>query len=520
MSQPRTRAAAAAPDFTELWSAISSRNDQMHERTSGQRHAAGASAASTMCTDLRSPQHGGCSRYAGWNNGDSPGDVEPSQDIFWDPTSPTSGAAGPRNTRFVEISDIVNRIAPKEVKRKASPLLQWIGVSAVPCTQGVPKMRLGKRSSRQSSVDDLLKLARQFDENMQQDRETSERLDAGGDAFRDRADAPEPPGARVPKCPPSSDPVEAELRALFDGSTQRVSGRLSQGSSARSQEAKRQPAPTSAGGSAPAAGRGSSNDWDDFEDDWDADDLLDDSFELPTADGRDRPLGTAPVGTPPARPPPKPSALREACPEPKTSNRSTFRSEPNPHLRSAEVPGGSESAPADLRPDAAKTASVPIPGDADADGSWDDDGVDDALLCQVCDRVERTSDSQPPRVSPAAPRWVNAAAADRQSPRTFGRSNSLPEGAGESGNYKGWDVPLKGGDRRPAMWRSLSGSRRGLGSFNDPKPQTTFKRNESDPAAGSSKVFVSSQTVKCSAAEIGRKKQEAQARRRLRMQKP
>ncbi|TNN32016.1 Ewing's tumor-associated antigen 1 [Liparis tanakae] len=497
MWEPRTRAAAAGPDSSEPRGTDSTRGDHMHERTSGQRHAAGASAASTMCTDLRSPKHAGCSRYAGWNNGDSPGDVEPSQDIFWDPTSPTSGAAGPRNTRFVEISDIVNRIAPKEVKRKASPLLQWIGVSAVPCTQAVPKTRLRKRSSRQSSVDDLLKLARQFDENMQQDRETSERPDAGGDAFRDRADAPEPPGARVPERPPPSDPVEAELRALFDCSTQRVSGRLSsQGSSAsaRSPEAKRQPPPAAAGGSAPAAGRGSSNDWDDFEDDWGADDLLNDSFELPMADGRDRPLGAAApaeaatVCTPPARPPPKPSALREACPKPKTSNRSTFRLQPNPLFRSAEVPGGTESAPPDPKPAAAKTPSVPIPGNADADGSWDDDGVDDALLCQVCDRVERTSDSQPPRAGPAAPRWVNAAATNRQSPRAFGRSNSLPEGGGgESGNYKGWDVSLTGGDRRPAACRSLPGSRRGLGSFNDPKPQTTFKRNVSDPEAGSSK---------------------------------
>ncbi|XP_034407490.1 uncharacterized protein si:dkey-78p8.1 [Cyclopterus lumpus] len=508
-----------------------------------------------MCTDLRSPKHGGCSRYAGWNNGDSPGDVEPTQDIFWDPTSPTSAAAGLRNTRFVEISDIVNRIAPKDVKRKASPLLQWIGDSAVPCTQGVPKPRVRKRSSRQSSVDDLLKLARQFDENMQQDRETSEQLAAA--AAGDRADAPEPPGARIPgdlKGPPASDPVEAELRAMFDSSTQRVSGRLSQGSSAsaRSQEVKRHP--LAGQPELKSEGKGScgfqANDWDD---DWDDDDLLDDSFALAMTDDRDQQRGARHEAAlqgnadPSAHPGPKPSALQELCPKPKTSNRSTFKLEPNPHFQPAKVPG-SKSTTSDLKPAAAKTPSIPIPDNAktcvaadSSDSLWDD-GVDDALLCQACDRVERTSNSQPRRASPGgsgekpparAPPSVNAAA-DRQSPRAFVRSNSLPEGGGrETGNYRGWDVPMKGGDRQSAMSQSLPGGRVSLGSFNrcrdagvDLQPnytahQPAFKRNVSDPAAVSSKVFVTSQmTSKCSAAEIGRKKQEALARRRLRMQKP
>ncbi|XP_075935524.1 uncharacterized protein LOC142935204 [Anarhichas minor] len=609
MSEPKTR--VAAPEFTELWRSVStlSHNNTTRDATAGQ-HVAGSSA-STMFKDLRSPKHRGCSRYAGFNNGDSPGDVEPSQDIVWDPTSPTSAGAGLRNTRVVAISDIVNRIAPKDVKRKGaeSSLLQWIGDSAVPCTPDVPKPRFKKKSSRQSSVD-LLKLARQFDENMQQDRETSEQLNAVSDNLKECANTPEtkPTDACFPsnvedlKCPPPSDPVEAELNALFDCSTQRVSGRLSQSSSAsaRSQEIKRQlvtstsakqrqPELKSADESGPAEGTGScgfnANHCDDFDDDWENDDLLNDSLVLAMTHNPDQQHDALPKSTshwdtktntaqftsvrqpsahqrPSSHSKPSCSTLQELCPKPKTSNRSTFRLEPNPHFQTAAVSRPGVAAPqpkskmSDQTSATTKTPSIPIPDKiakcvaADISDSLWDDGVDDALLYQVCDRVERISNSQPQRQSPSScrekqdgpqknpapppihtPRLVNGGA-NRQSPCSFVRSNSLPgSGSGESGNYQGWNVPMKGANNKPGMSQSLPGSRVGLGSFNqrreDTKPQAVnskshqpaFKRNVSNSAAPSSKVFVTSQMpLKCTAAEIGRKKQEALARRRLRMQ--
>ncbi|KAM8859944.1 uncharacterized protein etaa1b isoform 2-T2 [Spinachia spinachia] len=487
MSGPGTRLGPAgpAPESTELWKRVCGLSDDhnnnnnnininyygnMSDGAAGGRHVA-------TRTDLQSPKH---RSSVGLNYGDSPSDVEPTQDIFWDPVSPVAGL---RNNAVVEISDIVNRIAPKDAERHRveSPLLQWIGDSAVPCTPDGPKQRVRKRSSRQSSVDDLLKLARQFDQNMQEDLQTS-------------ADAPGTKPTDAGR-PPSTDPVEAELNALFDCSTQRVSGGLSQSSSA-----ERRPT------------------CDDFDDDWEDDDLLQDCFELAMThnaeqegEGLHEP---APRPNPQTKPaplasacrPPSCSALWELCPTAKRSNRSTFKLEPHPPVRTAQVSGST-------RPSAKasqQTPSVPVPQAVPADSLWDD-GVDDALLCQVCDRVERTSGPPPPRC--------------------FVRSNSLPGGGGEPGNYRGWDAPLKGADSRSSISRSLPGGRASLGSFNQcgdsseappskPRPPT-FKRNLSDSAATSSKVFVPSQTVsKCTAAEIGRKKQEALARRRLRMQNP
>ncbi|XP_033991797.1 uncharacterized protein LOC117487233 isoform X1 [Trematomus bernacchii] len=488
MSQPH------GSELTEMWRSVCKLSKD--KKTGQQIHGTPTTA---MCKDLQSPKRIGFSRYPGLNNGDSPGDGEPSQDIFWDSTSPTAGT-GPRhvNTRVVEISDIVNRIAPKDVKRNEndSPLLQWIGDSAFHCTPEMPKPRVRKRSSRQNSVDDLKKLARQFDENMQQDRKLTE--------------TSVPSNVKDPKCPSSSDQVEAELHALFDSSTQKVSGFLSQGSStsARSQDTLAEPrqselksAEKSGPAVHPAGDRGSCND---FDDDWENDDLLD-SFVL---------------------------------------------SIPIPDKITKYQKGGVDSV---------KDIS---------DSLWDD-GDDDALLYQVCDTVEKISNSQPQQASTnncqakqdiyvdrqrknpvpidTSRLMVAGASTNSRWPHAFVRSNSLPETSSKTVNYQGWNIPIKGASNRSQMSQSHPGSHVSLGTFNqgrdssgtfqagnvDMKPHsvsagtpqsskshhTAFKRNVSDSAAISSKVFVTSQmTTKCSAAEIERKKQEALARRRQRMQ--
>ncbi|XP_064819608.1 ewing's tumor-associated antigen 1-like [Oncorhynchus masou masou] len=147
---------------------------------------------------------------------------------------------GPGNTRVVEISDIVNRIAPKDAQHVSvdSPLLQWIGDSAVPCTPEVRPPKARKKSTRKSSVEDLMQLARQFDINMhQQDREKRS-AEHTHNTINNNRYGEEPKGPTTMSS--SAQQVEAELNALFDGPTQRVTGRLSQGSTAStcSQEVK------------------------------------------------------------------------------------------------------------------------------------------------------------------------------------------------------------------------------------------------------------------------------------------
>uniref|UniRef100_A0A8C9Y1H0 Ewing's tumor-associated antigen 1 n=1 Tax=Sander lucioperca TaxID=283035 RepID=A0A8C9Y1H0_SANLU len=477
-------------------------------------------------------------------------------------------------------------------KGTESPLLQWIGDSAVPCTPDIPKPRARKKSSRQSSVDDLMKLARQFDENMQQDRETSEQLNTVNNNLNECVNTPKTKltsNVKDLKCPSSSDQVEAELHALFDCSTQRVSGRLSQGSSTsvRSQEIKHQPltstsaeprqpelkSPDKSGPAAhPVGEKGpcvlSVNNCDDFDDDWENDDLINDSFVLAMTQNPDQQHDTNPkttlqsdtrtnttrftsvcrptANTNSAHQPsnlhskPSCSVLQELCPKPKTTNRSTFKLEPNPHFQpktpAKEVSESSftviqlKSNTSDQKSATTKTLSIPIPGNitkyqkgtheaADSvkdisDSLWDD-GDDDALLYQVCDSVERISNSQPQQASPSNCQEKQDTAVDRQrkNPAPLPIDMSWAMNAGASANRQSPCAFVR--------FNSLPGT--SLSSlckcFN---PQRILaNRNQCfllffPHSPSSFPVFVTSQvTWKCSAAEIERKKQEALARRRL-----
>uniref|UniRef100_A0A3Q3WKW3 Uncharacterized protein n=1 Tax=Mola mola TaxID=94237 RepID=A0A3Q3WKW3_MOLML len=471
-----------------------------------------------------------CTIFPGLNYGDSPGDVEPSQDIFWDSTSPL------RNTRVVEISDIVNRIAPK---------LQWIGINAaVPCTPDIPKPRVRKRSS-QCGVEDLVKLARQFDEKMQQDREFSEKFNTvkyslneiGNTSKLELSKTSFSSNVKDLKCPSSWDHVEAELHAMFDCSTQKVSGQLSQVSSASacSQEVKDQPDTShlvEPGKTGPKSGDESgqasrlsekkgptgftANSCEDFDDDWENDDLLNDSFVLAMTQDPPQQLDTNPrtswhsnfktntthftslckpttantisVNQPLVHSNPCSSALQE-LPKPKTTNRSTFRLKSNPHFQVKAAakdlfsftvkhpkPQMSEQKyattkilstpqPDKITNDQMETCVFAGPVKGISDTLWDD-WDDDALLYQLCDSMERISNTQPQQVSFQE---KEAVALDKE-------KNTKP-------------LPIE---------------MAGYVSVNS--------------RANRQSLFVTSHiTGKCSAVEIERKKQEALARRRLRM---
>lgn len=388
---------------------------------------------------------------------------------------------------------------------------------------------------RQSNVADLVKLARQFDENMQQDRESSEHLNTvskkldefGNTSKTDLRETSSLRNSNDLQCLSSSDPVEAELHALFDCSTQAVSGQLSQlfSASSGSQEVKEQAVTgvlkesgqtkqKSTDKSDPAAHSAeqkgacgfSTNNCDDFDDDWENDDLLNDSFVVAMTQNPPQQLDINPKttlhsntkksttlfpsacqSTPNALPALKPldskpscCTLQQLCPKLKTSNRSTFKLETNPHfqaknpfksnfgVKQPEIKPASTKMLSTSQSDKITNCQTEICAAADSvkgisDSLWDD-GDDDALLYEICDSVERISNSQPRQVSPdnkkqavtvdrrqksTTPLPIErvrplSSKANRESPCQFVRSNSLPGTCSEAVNYQGWNIPMKG----------------------------------------------------------------------------
>uniref|UniRef100_A0AAZ3RZA6 Uncharacterized protein n=1 Tax=Oncorhynchus tshawytscha TaxID=74940 RepID=A0AAZ3RZA6_ONCTS len=526
-----------------------------------------------------------------------------------------SKGEGPGNTRVVEISDIVNRIAPKDAQHVSvdSPLLQWIGDSAVPCTPEVRPPKARKKSTRKSSVEDLMQLARQFDINMhQQDREKRS-AEHTNNTINNNRYGEEPKG---PTMSSSAQQVEAELNALFDGPTQRVTGRLSQGSTAStcSQEVKVQvgvshltaddlvkesevkPGGGSTSGSSARTGKEEVGQWNatttvakDEDFDWEDDDLLNDpivlemtqnpeglktlspkpSSSLTLSTDRDHtqlltdtektlpPSSTTsnPIslpshsvwkGTSTHLQPSNRGGLTGPCPKHKPTIRSTFLLEPNlcfqvnmapttkealrPLLTDGEVqperprPGvsaavgskGPSRDSAEEKADGVSTATTPTsrgttaPDSAfkdlseedlqslfDSESLWNDDEGDyDELLYQVCDDVERISNSQPvsedttevrlqeskPKAPPSTPlaamregtmtmdRAVGGPSSKQSTTCTSGRSNSAPgDGSSTLVHFQRWNIPAKAGNvwvgHHTITSQSHPGSGEGLGKF-------------------------------------------------------
>ncbi|NXY66653.1 ETAA1 protein, partial [Callaeas wilsoni] len=206
-------------------------------------------------------------------------DADTQQEIFWDSHSPVAHRLGNGKTKqstsrcAVEISEIVNRIAPQDEKaacNEGSLLGTWIGDDAIPCTPVVVKGRARTKLSYlkiKNPEEELMKLAKEFDKNLVeldavQEQEklahnfiqtTSEPssnskddinmknrkslLDEGSET--DTAVSLKPVGQStgIPVAEPcqsssqKSVDLEAEiaLHALFDCSTQKCSGQLSQG---------------------------------------------------------------------------------------------------------------------------------------------------------------------------------------------------------------------------------------------------------------------------------------------------
>ncbi|KAF0036956.1 ewing's tumor-associated antigen 1 [Scophthalmus maximus] len=257
----------------------------------------GVGCGRSQQTDFRSPTRIPRSRVSTGFNVESPHNESDCQsDIVWDAASPSPLRPGKRGRRAptgaASISEIVSRIAPKHGRPEVTEptLQQWIGDNAaIPCTPTVQVPKPRKKSPRTSGVDDLLKLARQFDFNMfRQDEDELDDMHQQSLELLSEDILDFENGDQIDLSPPSAAAgtdaavvmdhhTESDLDALFDGPTQRVSGCLSQVSS-QVKPAVISP-PREASGKKPAAVcSGAANDA--FEDDWDDDDLLSDPLVL------------------------------------------------------------------------------------------------------------------------------------------------------------------------------------------------------------------------------------------------
>ncbi|KAI7805297.1 ewing's tumor-associated antigen 1 [Triplophysa rosa] len=508
--------------------------------------------------DFTTPKRRPRIRFNGCYRGDSPNETETLQDIIWDPNSPTQNFNGKgANGRVIEISEIVNRIAPKvDGPKEGDSVLQWIGDNAIPCTPEVKQPRVRRISSRQSNVEDLMKLAKQFDINMtRQDKERQQNA------------------------------------TEVDGPTQHLSGRLSPPSVNCTPEIR--PDPSESGSCSSAVRNAPVNapkaTVKGCDDDWENDDLLNDSFVLeinqnevpsnvvqkPECSSRNIAAETNPsvsngrgVCQQIQKSTNKSSTFTRTLPEGQTSVQSTSRVKPPTSAQNqttkkllktslegkqpaqsshgnkqTELNRASKDCRSSVQPSTSKFQGLSredLKSLFDSDSLWNDD-EDDDLLCQACDDVERISASQeqqrqsmgftePTHNTSKAPSSadtiqaqtlrVNGKSQPAQattSTRAFVRSNSLPCSSGSSG----FNQNSAAGGFKPGSVRATSETilPQGTKVGNAPNSRNfTFKRHLSDSVTLTNKVFVSSNgTVKCSAAEIERKKQEAIARRRSRM---
>ncbi|KAM8946698.1 ewing's tumor-associated antigen 1 [Pelodytes ibericus] len=129
-----------------------------------------------LCLNKKTPKR--LSKSKSWSSTiySPSNDAEQQHEIFWDPHSPTPFKLENGRLRqiaskcAVDISDIVNRIAPQDEK-PSNPdeayLGMWIGDDAIPCTPVVARARTKINRSRIIDTEnELMKLAKQFDRNL------------------------------------------------------------------------------------------------------------------------------------------------------------------------------------------------------------------------------------------------------------------------------------------------------------------------------------------------------------------
>nr|XP_046232097.1 ewing's tumor-associated antigen 1 [Scatophagus argus] len=273
-------------------------------RTQQTQTAAKVDSPKSQQSDFKTPTRIPRSRAGGGFSGESPhNDSDLQQDIIWDATSPSPSGHGKRGKKqrsagAVDISEIVSRIAPKHGRPEAAEptLQQWIGDSAaIPCTPDLQVPKPKKKSPRLNGVDDLLKLARRFDFNLfHQDEEEEEEAEEPNqqslellsqDIFDLDSDGQdECPAAGTDVRLQQDQHMQDDLDFLFDGPTQHIGVNLSQLWSqvkpASCTSSKEAPGKPSASTRVSTTNTDGTQTYDEFEDDWENDDLINDSLVL------------------------------------------------------------------------------------------------------------------------------------------------------------------------------------------------------------------------------------------------
>ncbi|XP_066123361.1 ewing's tumor-associated antigen 1 isoform X1 [Saccopteryx bilineata] len=205
----------------------------------------------------------------------SPNDPDGQNDIFWDQNSPMTKQLGKGRRKKIyttdsdEISHIVNCIAPQDEKPTTDSMLGvWIGETAIPCTPNVARGKSKAKTSctklkTQNQEEELMKLAKQFDKNMEEldviqehnkgnhdftqmisEAETlnnyknnvqTQLFDIVSEMDNTITKKPMKENIKVSMVndqyssqKPFDQNAEAAFNAIFDGSTQKCSGQLSQ----------------------------------------------------------------------------------------------------------------------------------------------------------------------------------------------------------------------------------------------------------------------------------------------------
>uniref|UniRef100_A0A8C6KDB8 ETAA1 activator of ATR kinase n=1 Tax=Nothobranchius furzeri TaxID=105023 RepID=A0A8C6KDB8_NOTFU len=478
------------------------------------------------------------SKPAAGSCGESPQDSDVSHDIIWDATSPPCrfGKRGKKHpVGMVNISEIVSRIAPTHGRPQvAEPTLQqWIGDSAaIPCTPDLQAHRPKRKSPRSNGVDDLLRLAKQFDLNLfhRDEEENVDPLELRSEDVLDRSGClPSLPGIGGPAVTGTSMLLEQDLLPdedldLFLVPTQQASGIWNR---TPSQSRSISAAPTKDSGK--MSGSTSAVDVTGtrptVQDDWDDDDLLNDSLVVEMTQN---PLAfIVPKFCSTQNPEPLVTQRQTAAPISAASSGSSvrvdlqltgFSTQTGLHRIERSCPSdvvkpepqqigpkGSERSSSyaqigSIKPDGTDLTEDDLETLFSLDPVWDDP-ADDDLLCEMCEDLEnqlQKLDTKP------IPVQSNQRAVLQQTYRTC--ENRIQTDVGG---------PLD----RPVTTATGKGPELRSGEFHWvlTGPTHFYMLQDADALEVYSDSCLSL-PVKCSAAEIELKKQQAMKRRRQRLQ--